>query len=78
MTAGVTAIKILFETAPVFARIKVIGMTRCAGTGILWKSIAYAFVIVGVTRNTGYPCVVVARIVAAAGMRVVNGRPAVG
>ena len=77
MTTGIAAVQIARETAAMFTCIKVIGVTSCAGSGIV-KPESNILVIIGVTRNTRHTRIVITWIVAIAGMPVTNRRPTVG
>jgi len=77
VTTGIAAVQVIRETAAMFTCSKVIGMTSCAGAGIV-KPECNILVVIGVARNTRHARIMVTWIIAIARMPVTNWRPSVG
>ena len=78
MTTRVAAIQVVTQAAIMFAVIKVTGMTRRTGAGILRMRIADVLVIIPVTVFTAYIAVMITRVVAVVRMIVpIRRHPAI-
>jgi hypothetical protein len=70
VTTRLAAIQVVTQAAIMFAIIKITGMTRRTGAGILRMRIADVLVIIPVTVFTAYIAVMITRVVAVVRMIV--------
>ena len=77
MTTGFSTIRIAAKRSIMCARPIIIGVTGRAGTRIGRRGIGYVLVVLRVTGTTPYVAIVVARIVAAARVVIIDRCPTV-